>query len=588
MLGEENTTVEQLLVKVHDSLGRVRRRLQRSGADGDESAQPGFRLQRLLELSMAMASARDLQRVLDMAVVTLIELFGAEHGFLISVEGDGELSFNVAVNAYGEPIDDATSEVSRGVVEEVLRTGEAVYVGNALDDERFRSRASVRELELHSALCAPLLGRDGTIGVVYIDHRAAAARFERRDLDLLKLFANQAGIAIENARLFHALRRTTDQLRQTRELVQREERLRALGTMAAGVAHNINNSLQPILGFTQVLLEKGCWDEATRSHLRDIAQSTLDIASTVKRLREFYRKRTGEEKPRPVKVEKVIEDALALTRPRWWDMPRDLGIVIHVRKDIPGDLRPVWGIESELREALVNEIMNAVDAMPEGGELRLHARAEREWLVLELSDTGVGMSAEVRAHCFEPFYTTKGTNGTGMGLSTVYGTICRHGGELEVDSQPGKGTRLIHRLPLAPATADSTPPETLARVGARILCADGDEEVRRFVGRSLTLQGHSVHLSSTDREALAALEQERFDLVLAATDLPDDGGQAFAAQVRARFPGTKVIFFAGSTECVGGDGNDETRADLVLRKPLRLPELSAAVTGTLAAGTKPG
>jgi len=581
-LADNETTVEQLLVQVHDSLGRVRQRLYRGDTGGDNLAQSGFRLRRLLELSTAMTSTFDLDRVLDMAVATLIELFGAEHGFLISRERDGDLSFNVAVNARGNAIDDGTAEVSRGVVDEVLSTGKPVLVSNALDDERFRARESVRKLELHSALCAPLLGREGVLGAVYIDHRAAAARFEPRDLDLLQLFANQAGIAIENARLFHELERTTDLLRQTRELVQQNERLQALGTMAAGVAHSINNSLQPILGFSQLLLDQDCWDDTTRGQLRDIVQAAMDISATVKRLREFYRKRTGHENPRPVDVQKLVEDALGVTKPRWWNMPRDLGLVIEVRKDIPPGLPRIWGIENELREALINEIINAVDAMPEGGELVLSARAEEEWVTLEVSDTGVGMPDEVRLHCLEPFYTTKGANGSGMGLSTVYGIVCRHGGELEIRSTPGKGTTLIHRLPRAPATSAHLPAHSLVGSGARILCVDDDQEASRFIGRTLTLQGHSVHPSASTRDAIQVLEKERFDVVFAAMNTPAVDERALTAYLRKRFPRTKVILCRKPSNSVGEKRHEQPDADLVISKPFRLPELSAALASVLA------
>ncbi|MCC2669886.1 MAG: putative Histidine kinase, partial [Armatimonadetes bacterium] len=287
------------------------------------------------------------------------------------------------------------------------------------------------------------------------------------------------------------LQDANDQLRQAQQSMMREERLRALGQMASGIAHDINNSLAPIVGFAELILmtETGL-SEQVRSHLNDIRTAGGDIAQIVKRMREFYRKRDQSEPVGAISLQALIPKLADLTRARWKDIPQEHGTQIELRLEVAPDLPPLLGNESEIREVLTNLVFNAVDAMPQGGVLTLRAqRAEgsgtREGTIVEVADTGVGMDEETRSRCLEPFFTTKGARGTGLGLAMVFGTMQRHNGQVEIESACSKGTVVRLVFPQAGnggQTVAVPAPEALDPLDPlRVLYVDDDPRLRRLM-----------------------------------------------------------------------------------------------------------
>ena len=225
-----------------------------------------------------------------------------------------------------------------------------------------------------------------------------------------------------------------------------QERLRALGQMASGIAHDINNAISPVALYTEALLERETiLSRRGRSQLEIIQRAVDDIAQTVARMGEFYRLREPQLSLMPVDLNKLVGQVIDLTRARWSDMAQQRGAAIEMRTELATDLPPIAAVESQIRDALVNLVFNAVDAMPEGGPLTIrtvHSRpaASAQIVLLEVQDEGVGMDEDTRRRCLEPFFTTKGTRGTGLGLAMVYGVAQRHGASLEIESEPGKGT----------------------------------------------------------------------------------------------------------------------------------------------------
>ena len=282
-------------------------------------------------------------------------------------------------------------------------------------------------------------------------------------------------------RLREVLRRAAEHARAWQQRVMQQERLHALGTMASGVVHDFNNLLCPIIGYTELLLsDPKVWNDREQAalFLQTIHTAAHDAASTVQRLREFYREREEAEMPEYVSLPELVEQALALTQPKWKYQAQANGVSIRIATDLQA-VPPIPGNGVELREVLSNLIFNAVDAMPQGGAITIRTRmgvSEYERMgdktptlpnahtpphvVLEVSDTGVGMSAEVRRRCLEPFFTTKGAQGSGLGLSVVCDIVQRHGGTIEIESAVGRGTCFIIRLPIAggdpkPSIADA-------------------------------------------------------------------------------------------------------------------------------------
>jgi signal transduction histidine kinase len=239
------------------------------------------------------------------------------------------------------------------------------------------------------------------------------------------------------------------ELKQTQNQIVQQERLRAFGEMAGGVVHDFNNSLMSIIGFSDLLLNNPdilADRSITVGHLKTMNTAGRDAAQVVSRLRNFYRSRESEDIFAAVDLNEVIEQSVSLTQPKWKTQALTSRRKIEVELDLK-KLPPVSGNPAELREALTNLIFNAVDAMPAGGTVTLRSRAENNAVLFEISDTGTGMSEDVRTRCLEPFFSTKGDKGTGLGLSMVFGIIKRHNGTLDIESAVDRGSTFRIRFP---------------------------------------------------------------------------------------------------------------------------------------------
>jgi signal transduction histidine kinase len=379
-----------------------------------------------------------------------------------------------------------------------------------------------------------------------------------------------------NRELEKALR----ELKATQKQVIQQERLSALGQMAAGVAHDFNNALMPILGFADVLLRNDALlsdkTEARRC-LEMLRTSAKDAASVVSRLREFYRPAEADEEFPIVDLAKIIEQSVALTEPKWRGLTQARGITVSVETEFKA--RPiVAGDESALREVLTNLLFNAVDAMPDGGRISIQTATEDERAVIRVSDTGTGMTETVRQRCLEPFFSTKGDRGTGLGLSMVYGIIERHRGQLDIESVVGKGTTFIIRLPLAEeaptAAAVSDSPKTNSCLN--VLVVDDELRSREVLTAYLRTDNHAVATASSGREALEKFKRGRFDLVVMDRAMPEMNGEQtaqFIKQVKGDVP---IILLTGFSR--GAEANGTDAIDVVLHKPITLETLRHTIS----------
>jgi signal transduction histidine kinase len=245
------------------------------------------------------------------------------------------------------------------------------------------------------------------------------------------------------------LAKTLSVLREKQQQIIEQERMRALSTMAAGIAHDLNNGLFVILSYGEELLvdsKSFPKESAARVGLEKMVLAGRDSAELVKRLGSFHRPADILEQREPVDLNQLVEEALSLTAPRWQPREDSDGGTIRIEKNL-GEIAPVAGMPGELREVLMNLIFNSVDAMPNGGRLTLRTRGNRRGVRLDVSDTGAGMTPETLHKCFEPFFTTKGTSGSGLGLAMSYGIIRRHGGTITARSRLNKGTSVTIFLP---------------------------------------------------------------------------------------------------------------------------------------------
>jgi CheY-like chemotaxis protein len=278
----------------------------------------------------------------------------------------------------------------------------------------------------------------------------------------------------------------------------------------------------------------------------------------------------------------VIRDALDVTQPRWRDEPQSRGIVVRVETKL-SPLPPVPGNPAELREVLTNLILNALDAMPNGGTLTLTSRADEPGVTIAVQDTGIGMTDEVRRHIFDPFFTTKGPKGTGLGLAVVYGIVTRHGGEIQVESREGVGSTFTIRLPYGLIELPPTPEkESTLAAPARVLVIDDEEAVREALRDILSLR-HVVEEAASGAEGIDRLKQTRFDLVITDLGMAGMSGWQVAQAVKALRPETAVVLVTGWGVQLDPAELRAKGVDRVLPKPFEMMdvfELVASVVDT--------
>jgi CheY-like chemotaxis protein len=308
---------------------------------------------------------------------------------------------------------------------------------------------------------------------------------------------------------------------------------------------------------------------------------------------EFYRRREENKRLRLVDVNKLVEQVVDLTRPRWQDMAQNQGVQIRVETTFADKLPQLYANESELRETLTNLILNSVDAMPKGGTITVATRslsANAEFfsqsgpshLVLEVKDSGQGMDEKTRQRCLEPFFSTKrDKGGTGLGLAMVYGMMERHEGTIEVDSELGKGTtmRLVFPLRQAPAAAsDTVQTKPVEKPSLRVLCIDDEPLLRELLKEVLEFEKHKVVTADGGQTGLetfkAALDRgEPFDIVVTDLGMPNIDGRGVAQTVKTSSPGTPVIMLTGWGTMLNERGDLPTNVDAILSKPPRPTEL---------------
>jgi len=399
----------------------------------------------------------------------------------------------------------------------------------------------------------------------------------------------------DQVRLTEGVQKAYDELRRTQQVVVQQERLRALGQMASGVAHDVNNALSPVVAYSELLLATQTnLPENARQYLQIIRRSGEDISHIVARMREFYRRRTETEELVEVDINHIVDEVVELTRPRWRDLSQRQAVSIQVQRELEPGLPPLLSDPSDLREALINLIFNAVDALPQGGIITLVSRfvsrpvhgdnlPERQ-IQIEVRDNGVGMDEKTRQHCLEPFFSTKAKRGgTGLGLAMVYGMMRRHDGNIEIESEPGQGTCIRLTFPVRVNTSQPSPATTVLRVGAnrslRILCIDDELQIQELLKHCLTTLDHQVTTASGGKQGVemfraAMLEKQPYEMVITDLGMPDIDGHQVARTIKAESPATPIIMMTGWGTMMKEEGETASEVDAVVGKPPRIQELN--------------
>jgi signal transduction histidine kinase/ActR/RegA family two-component response regulator/HAMP domain-containing protein len=554
----------------------------------------------LQHITRAIGERQDLPSVFRVVLQTLEDRLPIDFGCVCLHEPGAEKLTVAAIGPRSVPVAAALDIAEQGLIP-VGQNGLSRCVAGQLvyePDVRNLDFAFPRRFAsagLNALVIAPLLVENRVFGVLVAARRASES-FSSQDCELLRQLSEHVALASQQTQLYSALQQAYDDLRQTQHTVMQQERLRALGQMASGIAHDINNAISPVSLYTESLLEREPnLSERARGYLTTIQRAMDDVAATVARMREFYRQREPQLELSRINLNRIVQEVVDLTHARWSDLPQQRGVVVELKMDTASELPEIMGAENEIRDALTNLIFNAVDAMPDGGLLTLRTHVSEDHVTddgqetvphvcVEVSDTGVGMDEETRRRCLEPFFTTKGERGTGLGLAMVYGMVQRHSAELQVDSEPGKGTtfRLIFPAYTAAFVGTVRLPAHVIAQRLRILLIDDDPLLIKSLQDTLEGDGHVITTANggqagIDAFAAASKGDKRFDIVVTDLGMPYVDGRKVAATIKAFSARTPIIMLTGWGQRLVAENDVPPHVNRVLNKPPRLHELRSAL-----------
>ncbi len=529
----------------------------------------------LLTVSRAVVNTLDLNTILSTIAKQIRQVIQTDE-CTVFLYDDREKVLVPAVcdaRSYVEEMLAMRLKLGEGITGTVALTGRGEIVNDAEGDPRSLTVPGTPPEE-SALLCVPLMSREHVLGVITLS-RIGTRGFQQEDLELATLFAGQCSAAIANARLYESMKLAYDELRATQAQLVQSAKLNALGEMAGGVAHDFNNILAAILGRTQLLLQS-VNDPEIRRQLGVVEQAALDGAQTVRRVQEFTRVRQ-DERFETLDVNRVLYGVVELTRPAWEAGAKRKGVVVNVLLELKAT-RTIAGAASELREVFTNMVLNAVDAMPTGGDLSISSTDDDGAVRVQVRDTGVGMDADTRARVFDPFFTTKEVKGTGLGLSVAYGIVARHHGRIDVQSSPGNGTLFTLTFPVGAVPVELGPlAEGPAPTAMRVLVADDEESVLSVLAEMLRGMGHHVAAALGGPAAVEMLRGEAFDVVFTDLGMPEVNGWDLASVVKSRRPECAVVLVSGWGFQLEEDAAASRGVDLVMGKPFSFGDVEGAL-----------
>ncbi len=579
-------------------------------------------LQTVADLGAHALAGLPLAELLDAGMAALCDSTGADFAVLLERSSGGD-TLLMRAGAGWRPGTIGRVSLSTGAGSFGRHVLQQPFV--AFDDlpraPEFGLPAVLREHNVETVACVRLTGIEHPLGAIAVMNAGARA-LPGNVRHVLQAIGNILATAI--------LRQVTEEgLLQSQIRLQSVQKMEAIGRLAGGIAHDFNNLVQAIGGYNEILLGRLDADDPLRRNAEEIKKAGDRAAALTRQLLAFSRQQVLQ--PTVLDLNEVVHHVEQLLR-------RLIGEDIGLRTRLADALWNVRADAAQIEQVLMNLAVNARDAMPQGGELTIESanveltRSDESepftviagpYVLLAVSDTGFGMNAETKARAFEPFFTTKGPGqGTGLGLSTVYGIVKQSGGYIWVDSELGSGTRVriylprVEQLPLPmlplsgitesvgtlrrPAEPDARPlsatrpvPESVATDrsdGAETLLLVEDEEgVRELIHEWLAAHGYEMLVASDGPQALALVERrdQPIDLLIADVVMPMMGGPALAKKLLARQPSLKVIFVSGYADEAIGDRRMLEEGASFLQKPFTLDDLLQKVRAVLAEAPNP-
>jgi len=428
-----------------------------------------------------------------------------------------------------------------------------------------------------SAMYVPLKVKDQIKGVLSVSVFKGERQFDQSDLKLVLIFAENAALSIDKAELYQKLKsrtqvleNTIQELKSTQHQLVQSEKLRALGELAGGVAHDFNNMLAVISGRTELLLKR-IKDEDIVKPLKIIQKVTNDATDTIRKLQELTKAEPDKLFLR-VDINNIIKQTIEITKPKWKDEAEAKGIKIEIFCNLK-EVGEVWGDPSELREVLTNLIFNSIDAMPEGGKIFLETEAQKDFVLIRVRDTGIGMTEEVKKKAFDPFFSTKGVEDIGLGLSVAYGIIYRHKGTITIESQPKRGATFLIKLPKSQKKKMVGEKGKILFSPSDILLIEDQKEVREILKEMLVEAGHKVRIAKSGEEGLEIFKKGLFDLVFTDLGMEKMSGWELTRRLKEISPETKVALITGWGTQIDISEAKKRGVDFVVPKPFTQEKL---------------
>jgi signal transduction histidine kinase len=561
--------IQVLLVEDNDEHAELMRQLLL------KSDQPVFQVTRFGALRNALDA-------LDLAGFQIILLD------LTLPDSEGMTTFQRMQNRAPDlPIVVLTGIDDEGMAVETVKRGAQDYLVKGRVDDRLLVRSLLYALERKKNQHELKRARDDLERRVEARTAELVASNDKLQHEIVERKRVENALLESNQQLADAL----EKLRETQEHVIQRERLHALGRMASGIAHDFNNALAPILGFSELLLQRPESlrnEERARGYVEMIHTAAEDSAKIVARLREFYRYREENDVFTPVSLNDLIQQVISLTQPRWKDQAQANGVHVSMKTELQ-NIPTIAGNEAELREMLFNVVFNAIDAIEKAGTITFRTSLHDQSARLQVIDNGAGMTEEVRSRCLEPFFSTKDEHGTGLGLGIVYGIIRRHDGSIQIESAPGLGTNVTISLPLykeerPPVRAE---PVSVMERPLHILVVEDEPLVREVIEVYLREDHHIVVTACNGREGLEKYRTAVFDLVLTDRAMPECNGDVLAAEIKKLSPHQPVILLTGFGDLMSGAGEKPEGVDLVVSKPFTLNSLRESISKAIRMRVQP-
>lgn len=526
----------------------------------------------------ACNSESDYRLLLERLLRSLLAAITASRGEVIVKEYGSELGIThtCCYNLQGKD----ESAIPKKVLEDIVRSGNPVLGKNVA--------AGQGEI---SFLCAPLRSYGRVFGAIYLERFQEYQPFSNEDMDLLTALGIEMGSTLEKSFLLdeltcvnQSLEKALVDLKNAQQHVIQQERLKALGQMASGIAHDFNNALTVIIGCLEsARTGTGILDDEIREYLELASTAAQDAAKVVSNLREFYSHQEKDTTLLPCDLNCIADKVISLTQPKWKEQAQAKNIMIEIVRDF-GKIPNIPGDETALRQALINLIFNAVDALPHGGTITIRTYPEKEHVALEVRDNGIGMGESDNRHCMEPFFTTKGCYGSGLGLFMVYGIVQKHTGTITVQSELGKGTvfkilmpgwRPQHPPAVEPGSSGPLP-------SMSVLLVEDDVGVATVIKNYLQRDHHKVEVAKDGCSGLQKFLGGKFDMVITDKAMPNMNGEQLSLAIKQVTPHVPVIMLTGFGEMMEATGEKPPGVDLILNKPVTCDGLRTALGKVVA------